>query len=62
MKNPWLTEDGETIYVDVDSRLAVVKRAGIEQLKAMIAWPSTQKTVITSAERRLRKLTRQNMG
>ena len=61
MKNPWATgnttEDGYTSqYCDVESRLAIVKTADIAALKVMIIWPDTQKSVITAAKRRLRKL------
>jgi len=63
MKNPW--ETGETFrwggaitrpaYRDVSSRLDRVREAGPKQLREMIAWPDTQKTVRQAAERRLRK-------
>jgi len=64
MKNPW--ETGETFrwagrvtrpaWCDARSRLDRVREAGPEKLRAMIAWPDTQKTVRQAAERRLRKL------
>ena len=64
MKNPWETGEthrwGGTIirpaYADVSSRLDRVREAGPQKLRAMIAWPGTQKTVRQAAQRRLRKL------
>lgn len=60
MKDPWLTG---SVFCGIrcrtcgcDDRLRIVKRATPDQLRAIIAWPDTQKTVRLAAERRLRKL------
>lgn len=61
MKNPWETGDVfngiHMATCAAEDRLDRVKTAGPDQLRAMIAWPGTQKTVRQAAERRLRKLT-----
>ena len=61
-RNPWVSGEHfggvPTAYCDTESRLARVKRMMPEELKAAIKWPGTQKAVRLAAERRLRKMGR----
>lgn len=63
MKNPWRTGTVcggvEVAWVDAENRMRRVKNADAKELKEMIKWPDTQKTVRLAAERRLQKLTAQ---
>lgn len=55
-KNPWSSGSWGN-YCGVDDRMHCLRcTVDIERIRAMIAWPSTQKTVRLAAERRLRKL------
>lgn len=53
--SPFYCGDGME-YCDVENRLMRVKEMGREQLRAVIALPSSQKQVVKAAEARLRKL------
>jgi uncharacterized protein with NRDE domain len=63
MKNPWLRpapeyysiEVKEIQAVSVEDRKTELKTFDIAKLKAVIAWPGTQKAVRLAAERRVRK-------
>ena len=61
--NPWerrsvLGGGSKTEICDVTSRSEVVRESGVEKLRAIIAWPGTQKTVRDLARARLKKLTK----
>jgi len=61
MKNPWLYPSHcywgpkEIQPVSTAERLLKLKTFDISKLKAVIAWPGTQKSVRLAAERRIRK-------
>lgn len=49
-------DGGMTYYLDVDSRLRVVRRAEAAQLRAILALPDLQVTVRKAAAARLRRM------
>lgn len=61
MKNPWEYRMGRDLVetADAESRIDQVKKMDPDQLRAVIAWPGTQKTVRLRAESRLRRLQRE---
>lgn len=68
MRNPWKTAtaygmgmSGIALEVTTaEARLALVERYDPVKLKQVIAWPETQKSVKLAAQKRLRKLKREN--
>ncbi|MBN1104736.1 MAG: hypothetical protein JXL84_15060 [Deltaproteobacteria bacterium] len=62
MKDPWLKPAPagypvrEIMSCSVQDRLYDLRKFNVKKLKAVIAWPETQKTVKDAARRRLRKL------
>jgi len=62
MKNPWLrpAPEGcpvkEIQSVSVEDRKLELKKFDVKKMKAVIAWPETQKSVRIVAERRLKKM------
>jgi hypothetical protein len=59
--SPFYCGDGME-YVDVENRLARVKEMGAEQLRKVVALPGCQKQVVKAAERRLKKLEKEQPG
>ena len=64
MKNPWETgqvyNDVRTMTCDTPGRLDIVRRANRERLELIVAYPDCQKAVRLAAERRLRKLAKED--
>ena len=62
MKNPWLrpAPEGcpvtEIQTVSVEDRILELKKFDVRKMKAVIAWPGTQKSVRIVAERKLKKM------
>ncbi|TGG92511.1 hypothetical protein E4656_13650 [Natronospirillum operosum] len=55
MQNPFMDQSGHGA-VDVESRLDLVKRFDVDQLRAALAVPHLQKSVVNRIHSRLNKL------
>ena len=60
MKNPWLYKMGDRLVqaVSAEDRIFKLKSLNETELRAVIAWPDTQKTVRARAEAQLKRVRR----